>query len=142
MRTPGFSADQAIGAARGRYAGRWIAGSSALAQPALTIWPGPINICEICPECCAPQPSIGVNWLNCNNSTGYVLVTGKNFAANSGVQAEVGNCSGPYPVPVGASTDANGSFTAWVPCDCSGSTTVTAIDSSGNSAQGSAAMPC
>jgi hypothetical protein len=121
----------------------WIGGAGALVRPAQS--PRaiiPIDICLVFPRLGAPQPSLTVNWLNCGNQNGFVLVGGKNFAANSTVQADVGNCQGPFSVPVGASTDANGSFVAWVACNCGGSTTVNASDTAGNVAEGTAAMPC
>jgi hypothetical protein len=141
MMIPGFTAEAAVGAARGHYAGQQLSAPRTLLYPA-QISPI-INICQICPECCNIHlPTVNVSWLNCGTGSGYVVVTGRNFAANSGVNGQYTNCSGPFPVRLFASTDANGSFTTWQRCDCSGSSMVTANDTSGNSAQGSTALPC
>jgi len=145
MRLPCFSAEFSLHGSNGHYDlprsfsrdGRAVKAAREVVKKG-----PPLDICALFPHLCQPVPAINVSWLTCNNGSGYVVVTGTNFAAQTGVQVEVGNCSEGFSVPVGATTDVNGAFATWVPCGCGGSTTVIAIDSTGNWAQGSAPMPC
>jgi hypothetical protein len=143
MTIPGFTAEVALRAVRGRYVAQRPVASSTLVQPAQisAITRSPFNLCQICPECCH-LPAVNVSWLACGTGSGYVVVTGSNFSVNSGVHGQYTDCSGAFPVRLFANTDDKGSFTTWQRCDCGGSTTVTATDSSGNTAQMSTAMPC
>jgi hypothetical protein len=144
MNMPGYTGEASLYRSRGHYGV-----TEAISDRGTSVHPElnfpqiiPIDICLRFPQLCQLGPAVKVSWLTCNNGSGYVVVTGSNFAPNSGVQVDIGNCQGPFPVNAGATADGNGSFTTWAPCDCSGSTTVTALDSAGHSAQGSAAMPC
>ncbi len=93
---------------------------------------------------CGPPATINVSWIPFGNGVnGLVIVTGRNFTANSQFRVYVTNCEmGGGPAGPIVRTDANGEFTTWVQCFCRGVTNVSACDQSFNCAQGSAPMPC
>lgn len=142
MTMPGFSAEFSLYRTSTPYQGTECSSrQDSSLGPALNIPIG--NICQRFPWLCEIAPSINVSWLSCQNGlSGFVLVTGSNFAANSLMTIDVSNCSGPFSVQTHATSDGSGSFTTWTRCDCSGTTTVNAFDSAGGSATGTAAIPC
>ena len=102
------------------------------------------------------SPNINVSWEKGPGGLGTLTVTGENFAPGTEATLTVGNCDAfPLRTSVRATQRSEfcpdwrhcwlypgGGFSTSIPCYCEGSASVEAVDELGNTAQGTAPIPC
>jgi hypothetical protein len=132
---PGFTAEGSLYSTRVHYFER-----GTLVQGGATVQPAQIGILDPC----LLGPNINVAWQSFHDGRrGVVVVTGSNFAGRTPVRVQFDNCSSAFPELGSTTSNTCGQFTILHTCTCGGPPiTVTARDSSGNSANGTVRQNC